>query len=243
MAIMRRPVSQRRKARRTQYKATRRNRTRAYEPSTLMTRGTNPQNAVVFRGIGFPDRLTTNLVYADSFILDPSAGTPFPYTVWRMTSLYDPQYAIGGGQPTYFDQLALIYSRYKVNGAKITASFSLSTQTAANIGPYLCGIQMSDAITLPTNSPSAIMSSPNTISRLISKDDGTVSLVQTYSSRQTYPDFDDNLQSRTNNDPVINWLAKVWASPQGVDIEVPINCTIRIEYNATFSDVLQVVDA
>ena len=42
--------------------------------------------------------------------------------------------------------------------------------------------------------------------------------------------------------PVINWYAKVFASPQGVDIEKPINVIVIIEYNVTLSDVIGVVD-
>lgn len=213
-----------------------------YEPSSLMRTGTNPQNSVSFRGHGFPDRLTTNLVFAQSFILDPSALTIAPFKVFLLTSLFDPDNALGGGQPTYFDQLAAIYGRYSVNGAKITASFSLSTQTAANIGPYLCGIQTSDLTSLPSTDPGNLMSTPNSVTRLVAKEDGTVSLNQTYSKRHVYPDFDDNLQARVNANPTINWYAKVFASPQGVDVEIPINVTVRIEYNATFSDLVQVVD-
>jgi hypothetical protein len=247
MAISRRPVSTRRKATRFSRKAKAPARMRkgrsAYDESTLNTRGTNPQNAVTFRGYGFPDRLTTNLVYGESFVLDPSSGTPAPFTVWRTNSLFDPQYALGGGQPAYFDQLKLIYNRYKVNGSKITASFSRGTTAAANVGPYLCGITIGPSPALPSTNPGVLMSSPNTISRLVSIDDGTVNLVQTYSAKNTFPDQMDNLQAQQGANPAQDWLAKVFAIPQGIDIEVPINVVIRIEFNCTFSDVLSVVDA
>ena len=59
------------------------------------------ENQTTFKGKGFPDRLTTNVVYSDSFILDPSAGTPTPYKTYLLTSGYDPDNAVGGGQPTY----------------------------------------------------------------------------------------------------------------------------------------------
>lgn len=214
---------------------------RTYSPYKSI-RGTNPENHVSFRGKGFPDKLTTNLVYSDSFILDPSAGTICPFKTYLMTSCFDPDFALGGGQPTYFDQLAIIYSRYKVNGAKISAHFSRSTTTASSIGPYICGIQMSDASGIPSTNASALISTPNTGYKVVSQDDGTQVVAQTYSSKNTFPDFSDSLQARTNANPVINWYAKVFASPQGVDVEAPINVVITIEYNVTFSDVIQVVD-
>ena len=93
-------------------------RMQAYTPYSSI-RGTNPANQTTFKGKGFPDRLTTNVVYSDSFILDPSAVTPTPYKTYLLTSGFDPDNALGGGQPTYWDQLATVYSRYKVNGARL----------------------------------------------------------------------------------------------------------------------------
>lgn len=215
----------------------------AYAPSTYFTRGTNPQNAVSFRGKGFPDRLTTNLVFCDSIILDPSAGTPMPFTNWRLNSLYDPNAQLGGGQPTYFDQLAIIYDNYIVNGCKITATFSRGSTTTANVGPYLCGIQCSELNSLPTTNPGGLMSAPNTISRLVSQDDGSVQIVSTYSKAKTFPDTYDALNANIGANPAQSWYAKVFAGPQGVDVDIPINVTIVMEFNATFSDVKQVVDA
>jgi len=186
--------------------------------------------------------LTTNLLYAESFILDPSVSTPCPFQVYLINSVFDPNWAIGGGQPTYFDQLATVYDRYIVNGAKISATFSRSTATAAGIGPYLCGIQMSDQATLPSTSPSQLMSSPNTIARLVSQEDGSTTVTQTYSRAKVYPDFTDALNPRTTANPTIGWFAKVFATPQGINIDEPINCTIIVEFNVTFSDTKQVVD-
>ena len=129
----------------------------AYTPYSSI-RGTNPANQTTFKGKGFPDRLTTNVVYSDSFILDPSAVTPTPYKTYLLTSGFDPDNALGGGQPTYWDQLATVYSRYKVNGAKITATFSKSSTNAANEGPYICGIECSDQTSLPTTNAGVLIS-------------------------------------------------------------------------------------
>ena len=45
-----------------------------------------------------------------------------------------------------------------------------------------------------------------------------------------------------SSNPTINWYAKVFASPQGVDVEKPINVIVIIEYNVTLSDVIGVYD-
>lgn len=214
----------------------------AYTPYNAATRGTNPSNHVVFKGKGFPDRLTTNLVYSDSIVLDPSAATPIPTFAYRLTSCFDPQFTLGGGQPTYWDQLSAVYSRYTVNGAKITCIFSRSSTTAANIGPYIVGISMQDTNGVATSSQSALMSSPNTNFQIVSQDGGNRTVVGTYSKKNTYPDFADGLQARTNANPSIDWFANVWASPTGIDVEAPINVVVIIEYNVTLSDVIDVID-
>lgn len=216
---------------------------KTYDHINYFKTGTNAANHVVFRGIGFPDRLTTNLVYSESLVLDPSVGTPCPFQTFRLNSAFDPFEPLGGTQPTYFDQLAAVYSRYIVNGSKITVSFSRSTTTAANVGPYLCGIQCSDLNTLPTTDAGILVSAPNTTARFVSDQDGTVMITSTFSRKQTYPDLDDASQARTNANPSVNWIAKVFAAPQGVDVDVPINVLVMIEYNITFSDIVQVIDA
>ena len=204
-------------------------------------RGTNPENQTTFKGKGF-DRLTTNVVYSDSFILDPSAGTPTPYKNISSHVGIRSDNAVGGGQPTYWDQLSTVYSRYKVNGAKITATFSKSSTISANEGPYICGIECSDSTSLPTTNAGVLISTPNTSFRIVGQEDGSKSVVATYSSKNTFPDFVDSLQARMSSNPTINWYAKVFASPQGVDVEKPINVIVIIEYNVTLSDVIGVYD-
>ena len=216
-------------------------RKQVYTPYSSI-RGTNPQNQTTFKGKGFPDRLTTNVVYSDSFILDPSAVTPTPYKTYRLTSGFDPDNSLGGGQPTYWDQLATVYSRYRVNGAKITATFSKSSTITANEGPYICGIECSDSTSLPTTNAGVLISLSNTTFRIVGQEDGSKSVVATYSANNTYPDFADGLQARMSANPTVNWYANVFASPQGVDVEKPINVIVIIEYNVTLSDVIGVAD-
>ena len=135
-----------------------------------------------------------------------------------------------------------VYSRYKVNGAKITATFSKSSTISANEGPYICGIECSDSTSLPTTNAGVLISTPNTSFRIVGQEDGSKSVVATYSSKNTFPDFVDSLQARMSSNPTINWYAKVFASPQGVDVEKPINVIVIIEYNVTLSDVIGVYD-
>lgn len=213
-------------------------------PSRTMLGGTNPSRSMVFKGVGFPDRLTTNLVYTDSFILTPSAGNIIPSKCYRMNGPFDPDFALGGGQPTYYDQLAIIYRRYVVNGAKLTAMFSRSSTTAANIGPYVVGITCSTNQTTPIGGgASAQMQLPNTTYDVLAQDDGTRVVVSTFSKKANLPSLMDAGQSLNNALPAQLWNAVLWASPQGVDVVAPVNVILKLEMNVTWSETQQVVDA
>lgn len=205
--------------------------------------GTNPANVGVFRGIGFPDRLFVNLVYSDSFALAPSAGTITPYNTFVVNSIWDPQDALGGGQPTYYDQFAAIYKRYRVAGAKMTCTFAYSQNSTNGIGPALVGMQSSDLATLPTTDAGTLISTPNTSYKLLVPGDSPQTVVSTYSQKNTYPGQDSLCTSAFGSNPDRRWFTKVWASPQGQEVTMPINVVMMIEYTVELTDLLQQVDA
>lgn len=206
-------------------------------------RGTNPSNLVRVKGIGLPDRLNTNLVYSDSLSLDPSAGTPTPFAAFRLSSVFDPDNALGGGQPTYHDQLAAMYKFYIVKGAKITCQFGYANQTTAGVGPAIVGVQCSDVATLPTTDSGALMSAPNTSYAMLTPGGDAQKVVGTYSAKNTFPYDMADLTALTSANPAINWFAKVFASPIGTDVEQPISVTLIIEYNVEYHNLLQLVDS
>jgi hypothetical protein len=197
----------------------------------------------VFRGIGFPDQLTTNLIYSESFVLTPTALNPTPFKTYRMTSVFDPDEALGGRQPTYFDQVALIYDRYIVNGAKITVGFARGTNVNAGVGPFISGIQQSFDQSIPSTSADVLLCAPNTTSVFHSVDDGTKYCTGQYNKNKTFTATEGDLQSRTNGNPFTNWYAKVWTTNQGSTLSLPVNVLVTIEYNVTFSTMRQIVDA
>lgn len=66
-------------------------------------------------------------------------------TYYRLNSLYDPETALGGDQPYWFDQLSVWYKRYRVFAAKVVVKFSCSTDNVhcfhptVLIAPYISG--------------------------------------------------------------------------------------------------------
>lgn len=80
----------------------------------------------VFNGI--PATYRTKLHYVDVLTSTTTAGS---YTYWiYQSSLFDPYYAAGGHQPYYFDQLAAIYSNYRVYGMSYNIDAQLLTSNS-----------------------------------------------------------------------------------------------------------------
>ena len=202
----------------------------------------NPKNAVVFGGYGFPDKLTTNLKYSQSFILTPTAVSPMQKQRFSMTSLYDPLYETGGGQPYWYDQLAAVYNRYKVTGAKITAKFCYTSTSTASVGPTLVGIGGQDkdqSTTLVSNDAGVLMSMSNVNWGILSTNFDTVTVTNTYSPTQAYGlNVMDDLQSANNGSPAKQWLEHVFINPQGAETTAPVNVFVVIEYRCEWFDLL-----
>lgn len=72
----------------------------------------------VARTIGFPDTYPTKLRYVENYF--PAVAASGTYNVAFTNSLVTPRTVPAGGhhQPLYFDQMALIYGKYRVYGFK-----------------------------------------------------------------------------------------------------------------------------
>lgn len=70
------------------------------------------------QGAPLASEMPATLIYSDHYTLNPGAGT-YTGQIHRLNSLFDPDYTGVGHQPRGFDQLALLYSRYRVNAVKV----------------------------------------------------------------------------------------------------------------------------
>lgn len=83
----------------------------------------------------------------------------------QMNSIFDPQYAVGGGQPRGFDQWSALYANYRVHGVKITVyaqSLTPSFQSIVSITPKTIA-------TLSSN-VKELMEQPNTFKCVFTSD-------------------------------------------------------------------------
>lgn len=85
------------------------------------------RSIITTQDYGFPDTYKTKLkinVYAHLV----ATGTTNNW-VYRANSLFDPEYAMGGNQPRYYDQLSAIYNKYLVLSCKAKVEFSNQSTT------------------------------------------------------------------------------------------------------------------
>lgn len=205
--------------------------------------GTNPQSLLIHRGIGIPDRFRTRVVWNESVALTSFGTGIIQNYVVRMNGAWDPQQALGGTQPNYWDQLAVLYRRYFVRGSKITVRFGLPTTTTAGDGPYIVGIQTGQNAGLTTSDASVLVSAPNCGHKLLTAGAGVTEVTQTYSPRFVSPDGEsDGAQAATNDVPTRQWYANVFASPQGTSVAGTVIAMVTIEYLVDFFELQTVID-
>lgn len=209
-------------------------------PKDTRNRGNNPARSLAFSGYGFSDSLTTNLVYADSIVLTPSAGTPTPLYAYRLNSVYDPDFTGIGGQPYWYDQLTAVYSRYIVVGAKMSVTFAYDNETSAGVGPTIVGVQGAEASALSSTSAAVLRMTGNVTSDVLTTQSEPKTVVATYSPNQAYGGLLlDSVEAAYNANPARSWNAIIFASPQGTDVTRPINAIVTIEYRVKFSQQTQ----
>ncbi len=68
---------------------------------------------------GFPDKFTAKLRYVQEFGLDTGAGLNSVKT-FRANGIFDPDFAVGGHQPMFSDEIYNIYNTSVVMGSKAT---------------------------------------------------------------------------------------------------------------------------
>lgn len=208
--------------------------------------GNNPQNLLVHRGIGIPDRFRTKLTWTESYALT-SFGTSITQSqAIGMNNPYDPQSALGGNQPAYWDGLIAWYKNAAVIGSKMTATFALPSTATAGDGPYIVGIlAQSSSTTLPTTDAPTLVAAENCGYDIIQQGGDIKRVTATFSPRKNIGreyNEDSNICT-SGGGPGTVFHGLVFASPQGTSTAGSVNVVVTIEYYVEFFNLNAVVDA
>jgi hypothetical protein len=96
-----------------------------------------------------PSEFRTVLRYSQRIVINNNIGLPNSY-LFVGNSVFDPDFSGTGSQPLGFDQLAGLYSRYRVLGSTITVDMmtpSAGTNQSASINAVVCATNQSTGFT------------------------------------------------------------------------------------------------
>lgn len=212
---------------------------RPYRPrsrySSITTRGVSvPRNI-----LGFPREMITVLRYVDTHTIQSSAGSAGGQ-VFRLNSVYDPDFTGAGHQPLYYDQLTAIYNKYVVISANVRVDFSPLTDDteSTTTGPYTVGLTMNNSNSWASSG--ATLSEQNgSVVTMVGRDKGTSvrTLTMNFNTRRDMGMGidDDEVQAFNNANPSRTQFVYAWAADQNnTSGSVKINTVIT--YRVKFFD-------
>ena len=190
---------------------------------------------------GFPQRIITKLRYSDAFN-QSTAGGAISDQVFRMNSVFDPDFTNLGHQPMWHDNYTSIYTYYRVHGSKLTVEF-VPTPTTDNgtIGPYHIGIIGSDVSTTFTANTAARGEMSDSVSRFISREDGTQVLEWQYNpvDKLGIPAEDDVAGAQVSSNPSQVYFAHIWWADQGAPVSSTLKIRVMLEFTVEYYQLKQ----
>jgi hypothetical protein len=185
----------------------------------------------------------TELVYAESFHFSATI-TSHQYVTMRGNSVYDPYHAVGGHQPLGFDQLAALYQRYNVHGARMeltvynnataeTTGFShLERATAVVVYPSVLAAPISNTLTTLKEQPYAqhtLTAPPLTTGSVRTMNIPYRTTAQVFGQ----PASDQDFKSVVTGNPSKEWYWIIFCKGLN-DVPLDFNLEIKVYYDVSF---------
>lgn len=195
----------------------------------------------------FADKYKFNMRYVQAGALDPSA-TNFAIQTWCLNALYDPDTTGTGHQPMGFDQLAALYGRYLVTGAKITTTFESRSVNANQTA--MVGMTVHENATFYPSTlgdVSKLVEQGKTIYKYLGTSTSgrsVTTLTRKVSMRKEFQvkDLIGNIEeygALTSAAPSNGLFCTCWAvSPDGTDDPIAVNWLTKIEFTGCFIEPL-----
>lgn len=201
-----------------------------------------PYKPHLWKGTGFPTGLKTKLKYSEFFTMNSSGIAPASAT-YRGNSAFDPNFAVGGHQPLYYDQLAAIYNRYRVTGCKIKLTMSTPSVNPIAVVMY------------PTDEANINIADISSACERTWASEGTVNWAQNLTwkryfdsakvcgvSKQEYMGSDKYCPANTA-DPDEPWYIKILAQTTDQTTPSDLRVTACLTYYVTWSEPLLVAQS
>jgi len=188
------------------------------------------------------DILKTKMVYfASNIALNPGVGGLVVSSVWALNGLYDPDVAVGGHQPTGFDQYMAMYENYFVSNCKIVCSMRNSDATYTQI----VGLYISRSSTPPSDF-TEIIENGNGVSTILAPAvdsntncqavfDISVNMAKEFGVPKNQLNVEDIFGGTASTNPTKLLYMHAWVGPAaGADTAAVGIEYLRLEFDVTF---------
>jgi hypothetical protein len=191
-----------------------------------------------FDFIGMPDELNVRLQYIDNFT-DVSGS--YQEVLYRGNGPFDPVYAVGGGQPLWWDELTAIYDSYVAHKCEIHVNVIQLTGTGSSafaaVGVYP-NISSTAALDLTTaqemDYATAGFVGPNTGGPNQINMSSSFTTQQLYAVPRSFARNSSDFISATSTTPTNEWLFHLYYGSLDASSDVNLRFTVRLIYNIKF---------
>lgn len=184
----------------------------------------------MLRSVGPLPFFKTKMNYTAINAFTLATATTVSY-IFRLNSLYDPDYSGAGGQPYYHDQFSLLYKYYRVYGCKVTVKISSSCNTNNVFHPTV-SLMAADQPTGPPSIQQVINSRKSMFRNLVTNQPAAVfsryySIADVMGVPKSVVANDDRYNASTGADP--NNVAYLFVHFCNNDTASPVNFTYEVK--------------
>lgn len=190
------------------------------------------------RIIGPKTHTYAKLAYGRITNVNLSAGSLLTET-FCINGMFDPETALGGNQPLFFDQYMAMYKNYRVYGCKVMIKLSAGSST--NNCFHICSvITPSTVATPPYGSIQTAYQARGSVYRNIVPTAGAVTMSKYYPIHYVFGvpkgelRYDDNLSGTASTNPPISCYVHLYNSNRDGTAVFPITYEVKLIYYAKF---------
>lgn len=203
--------------------------------STSANRYQRVPRAYVNQGVGFPAKQAATLKYVENLVLVSTGGVTSNY-LFRLNSLYDPDYSSTGHQPIYFNQYMNVYNHYCVTGCKMTVTYQ---PYASNGAPCTLVLWQNDDTTITPTVPYQQAEQSKAQVALSNGQAAPSKATLNWSARKVFgpnPLDNSNLRGTATTNPAEESFGCI--SVRAADNVSTVNCAVMVEleYFAIFTE-------
>lgn len=202
--------------------------------------GNRKRGSVFNRGLSarpFADSKLVKLKYVDTVAMNAGAGAIASH-LFRCNSIYDPDFTGIGYQPMGHDEYMILYDKYRVVGAKISATF------VSNTTDQTVGIFMDQTNIIPAQFSTMLEQKKTQYRYLTAAADRPITLTKYWSAKKFFGKFramgDDNRAQNGFNPAATAYFIIFQSNGFGGDPN-QVSVLINIEYIVLYTSPKQLV--